>query len=347
MRPYEQWSKPRNTRVGRKKKSDQPAEGSEMPEGDQDPVDDATNGRRDPNEPLAPRRSPRRLQRANSMMELPTRKTMKKAKARAALKRAVQSSPPRFPGSQTSPIEVDQDDDPPPKPTNRLLFPSPRKRGEVKSLDRNENNKVNPTCSRKRKKQHSGVENDKENAKPVQSDAVDDLDSLFGDQSRLLTTPKQGSRDSDLLRTPIRSIKRTPLGSRGSRSSRDLHRRHSNPETPSPAVGMDLSAFNMQMTPFSAQMSRMLSEANEHNFGDVNFGSGAPFSKDDTGMFNFSDFGNHDSSGNFGLYDDSMDMNGNFWDGGETFEDGSMDTFMSGPAPSDVQANGANGTSNP
>lgn len=345
MRPYEQWSKPRNTRVGRRKKSDQPAEGSEMPEGDQDLPQDTTNGSQDADEPLAPRRSPRRLQRANSMMELPTRKTMKKAKARAALERAVQSSPPRFPGSQASPIEVDQGNDPSPKPTNRLLFPSPRKPGEMKSLDPNEDNKVSPTSSKKRKKQHVGVENDKENAKPVQSDAEDDFDSLFGEQSRLLTTPKQGSQNSDLPKTPTRSVKRTPLGSRGSRSSRGLHRRHSNPETPSRAAGMDLSAFNMQMTPFSAQMSRMLSEANENNFGDIDFGNGAPFSMDDSGMFNFSAFGNHGSSGNFGMYDDSMDMNGVFWDGGETFEGGSLDAFISGSAPSDTQANGAAGSS--
>ena len=52
----------------------------------------------------------------------------------AALTRAVQSSPARFQGSQESPIEVD---DLTPKPTRRILFPSPRKDGEVKSLDDN------------------------------------------------------------------------------------------------------------------------------------------------------------------------------------------------------------------
>ncbi|KAK3711981.1 hypothetical protein LTR37_009293 [Vermiconidia calcicola] len=52
----------------------------------------------------------------------------------AALTRAVQSSPVRFQGSQESPIEIE---DLTPRPTRRLLFPSPRKDGEVKSLDDN------------------------------------------------------------------------------------------------------------------------------------------------------------------------------------------------------------------
>lgn len=52
----------------------------------------------------------------------------------AALAREVQSSPARFQGSQVSPIELE---DLTPKPTRRLLFPSPRKEGEVRSLDDN------------------------------------------------------------------------------------------------------------------------------------------------------------------------------------------------------------------
>jgi hypothetical protein len=51
-----------------------------------------------------------------------------------ALTRAVQSSPVRLEGSQQSPIEVE---DLTPRPTRRLLFPSPRREGEVKSLDDN------------------------------------------------------------------------------------------------------------------------------------------------------------------------------------------------------------------
>jgi hypothetical protein len=52
--------------------------------------------------------------------------------AQAAFRRAIQSSPAGVRGSKTSPIDLDQDLTP--KPTRRLLFPSPRKQGESKAL---------------------------------------------------------------------------------------------------------------------------------------------------------------------------------------------------------------------
>lgn len=53
--------------------------------------------------------------------------------AQAALRRAIQSSPAGVRGSQKSPINIDADLTP--RPTRRLLFPSPRKEGEAKSLE--------------------------------------------------------------------------------------------------------------------------------------------------------------------------------------------------------------------
>lgn len=53
--------------------------------------------------------------------------------AEAALQRAIQSSPAGF--RRTKDASVDLDTDLTPRPTRRLLFPSPRKNGEVKSLD--------------------------------------------------------------------------------------------------------------------------------------------------------------------------------------------------------------------
>lgn len=52
--------------------------------------------------------------------------------AQAAFRRAIESSPAGFRGSKDSPIDIDPDLTP--KPTRRILFPSPRKDGEVKSL---------------------------------------------------------------------------------------------------------------------------------------------------------------------------------------------------------------------
>ncbi|KAJ4362744.1 hypothetical protein N0V95_001346 [Ascochyta clinopodiicola] len=55
------------------------------------------------------------------------------AEAEAALQRAIQSSPAGFRRNKDSSIDVDSDLTP--RPTRRLLFPSPRKNGETKSLD--------------------------------------------------------------------------------------------------------------------------------------------------------------------------------------------------------------------
>ncbi|GAB7357934.1 hypothetical protein MBLNU230_g0101t1 [Neophaeotheca triangularis] len=83
--------------------------------------------------PPAPTQRPR----ANSLQAQQSRPLSEDAKWNgaqrdAALARAIQSSPARFQGSQQSPIEVE---DLTPKPTRRLLFPSPRNEEHIKSLD--------------------------------------------------------------------------------------------------------------------------------------------------------------------------------------------------------------------
>ncbi|TKA68366.1 hypothetical protein B0A55_07471 [Friedmanniomyces simplex] len=83
--------------------------------------------------------------RANSLQPLSRRRSgggMNASQLDAALTRAVQSSPVPFRGSQQSPIEIS---DITPKPTRRLLFPSPRRDGEVKSLDDNGQASLNAT----------------------------------------------------------------------------------------------------------------------------------------------------------------------------------------------------------
>jgi hypothetical protein len=58
--------------------------------------------------------------------------TLDQEAAEEALRRAIQSSPAGFRGSKNSPIDLDTDLTP--NPTRRLLFPSPRKSDESKSL---------------------------------------------------------------------------------------------------------------------------------------------------------------------------------------------------------------------
>ncbi|KAI4939994.1 uncharacterized protein J4E92_001281 [Alternaria infectoria] len=62
----------------------------------------------------------------------PSRGELDPEEAKAAFERAIESSPAGVRGSKTSPIDIDQDLTP--KPTRRLLFPSPRKQGRRKTL---------------------------------------------------------------------------------------------------------------------------------------------------------------------------------------------------------------------
>lgn len=267
----------------------------------------------------APKPARRKIQRSNSMgpTDLPTRRTMKTATAKAALQRAIQSSPPRFPGSRVSPIELDGEADSSLKPTSRLLFPSPRKPGEVKSLDPSTDKQVSP-LSRRKRLQMFDIEGDKENIKPM-LDGCDDFDHLFDERDKFLTTPKQGTHTTDILKTPSRSIKRTPLGSKSGHQ-----RRYSNPETPSRLLGQ-------AATPFSTKLSRLLSDANDGLDGNFSMSPFTSQALENAGMFDFTDLNNGASNGNFNMYNDQMDLDHNIWNAGNFF-DGSIDDFLNHPA---------------
>ncbi|KAF1918326.1 hypothetical protein BDU57DRAFT_586756 [Ampelomyces quisqualis] len=75
---------------------------------------------------------PATLGRASSFQSSSHTSTLDKDTAEEALRRAIQSSPAGLRGSRNSPIDIDPDLTP--RPTRRLLFPSPRKEGEAKSF---------------------------------------------------------------------------------------------------------------------------------------------------------------------------------------------------------------------
>lgn len=155
----------------------------------------------------------------------------------AALTRQVQSSPVRF-GSQTSPIEIK---DLTPRPTRRLLFPSPRREGEVRSLDDNGQMPLNATpptskggalqSSSSTKLAFTLLNTDvnvfeaftcnKENIGTSLND-MDGLAGLFeGSPTSVFKTPRKTPSNSaatssqrsltNLLRTPTPANKRKPL----------------------------------------------------------------------------------------------------------------------------------------
>lgn len=187
-------------------------------------------------EDAAPR-APLQRPRANSMQpQVATRRPNSSGNAgpsrrNTALMREVQSSPIRFNGSQDEPIELDLTPDG--KSYRRLLFPSPRRPGETKSLEGSPAPKTatSPPGDAQvertvLKAVSSGDEVtvnvfgtfDKENQAPSLDDH-DDLATLFeGSPGSLFRTPrrktplKQTPRSqrqvSDLLKTPTPSTRK-------------------------------------------------------------------------------------------------------------------------------------------
>ncbi|KJX99233.1 hypothetical protein TI39_contig368g00002 [Zymoseptoria brevis] len=150
MRPADKWHRKSNSRKSRKAKGDESllTDGVE-PQSDAfftDQItleDDAEDGEAveeataDSSEPPADQPARRNRPRAISMQSQVRRASGAdggngRIRRDAAMMRATQSSPVRLRGSQASPIELEET---PVKPTRRLLFPSPRRDGEEKSLD--------------------------------------------------------------------------------------------------------------------------------------------------------------------------------------------------------------------
>ena len=155
MRPEEKWNRKAGTRNRKKQKdggdagpaTDGPEPYSEAPfftdqVGPEDDSLDDTELPIDPqleDAPVDPMPAPSGRPRANSMQAQQQRPPDGEASwggqrpRGTTMAREVQSSPVRgFNGSQHSPIEIE---DATPKPIRRLLFPSPRGQGEVKSLE--------------------------------------------------------------------------------------------------------------------------------------------------------------------------------------------------------------------
>lgn len=193
---------------------------------------------------------------------------LRHAAAAAALTRAIQSSPPRFPGSKSSPIELDADLSP--QPTRRLLFPSPRKFGEIKSLEI-----PAPGCDDYKTvdaAKWNGIytnpafSSDKENLPPTEDDGDDNLSHLFNGEESNATprTPSSGSLLMDtILHTPSVSSRRKALTPKGFLSSA-AKRWRTGPETPSRALSHGHPDVT-EMTPFTAQLAQLISEANQQS----------------------------------------------------------------------------------
>ncbi|KAI9816782.1 MAG: hypothetical protein M1827_001427 [Pycnora praestabilis] len=184
----------------------------------------------------------------------------------AALQRAIQSSPARFLGTQHSPIDLD---DLTPKPIRRLLFPSPRNGLEAKSLQATSTKPQTPlqkfTAGRDADSKPPAVDqSDKENCPPVE-DEDGELAHLFEDddlEDRPSTpSPSRQLPAIGLLRTPDRM---TP--SKLASTPKDIFSSAAKNLFLPPLTPLRISRSGggggvAEMTPFTAQLNQLLSEA--------------------------------------------------------------------------------------
>lgn len=223
MRPKEFWEKEKPPRDEKRKRPPRAKKQKNMPASEQ-ATSDPSFGVHLQSEPPSPGKNngpchdqqesfplpQQNRQRALSEQRLPN-KTNGNAEedplVTAALLREIQSSPARFVGTVHVPIEVD---DPTPKPTRRLLFPSPKQTGNQRQELGNGVNggkkKLEPSPGAiKPSRQVDENQADKENCPPLHEDN-ENFDDLFEDKpgsiSRPCTPSPSSKPQSQLFKTP-------------------------------------------------------------------------------------------------------------------------------------------------
>ncbi|MCJ1248960.1 hypothetical protein MMC30_006181 [Trapelia coarctata] len=175
----------------------------------------------------------------------------------AALHRAIQSSPGRFLGTKHVPIELD---DPTPKPTRRVLFPSPKNAGAVGLLACNDIPAPNRNSSNATRAfaQMSPDTADKENQPPLPS-MDDPFNDLFEDFPQATSCPSSPSPSNQLppnpFKTPTKSPSRRILTTDDFFSSAAKAFLHPPPRTPSRAPHKQPLG---EMTPFTRHLHELL-----------------------------------------------------------------------------------------
>lgn len=206
--------------------------------------------------------------------------------ASAALRRAIQSSPARWAGTQHSPIELEEQEDM--GSTRRLLFPSPRKDASPKVLGEVVTNVVQiGTEFRSPKESMVEIEGqNKENYPPaIEEDDVDaEFLQLFEAEisksgMQRPSTPTQKSPTQNPFKTPTRptpshrpitrSVTRSARSARSNRSAKSPSQLLTFAQTPSRTPGSiarrllsPRQNYGVFESPFTATLNQMMSEAN-------------------------------------------------------------------------------------
>ncbi|KAL8657609.1 MAG: hypothetical protein Q9226_001752 [Calogaya cf. arnoldii] len=252
-----------------------------------------------------------------------------KASAAVALQRAIQSSPVRCRRAQNPEVAGK---DLTPRPTRRILFPSPTQSEQRRALQSKGNNSMNfNVCSPKPIKYQYADPADKENLPPQQEEEDHyDVDGPIPQRS-VTPTPSSECREST-FKTPNRQVtpERMPptTGDFFSSAAKALLR----PQITPKRLRSGASQFLSDLSPFTAQLSGILSDANAvsprgstHDFPtlpSLNNTPGRVLGQDfDFSVFDAQDLLSTDVlmasspplEGWFGVYEDPVEGEGNFW----------------------------------
>lgn len=279
---------------------------------------------------------------------------MDNASAAAALHRAIQSSPARVTGAQHAPIAVN---DLTPKPTRRLLFPSPDENSSIK-LDMAFGSPINSKKKSAKSELNQGITDadddqaDKENCPPTYEEN-EGLDDLFDEEPRSQSRPttptsNEKSQEHPFLtpgnaKTPHRAFPRT--GDFFSSTAKALLQ----PTTPKRTTSATTTQSLGEVTPFTAHLNQLFSEANDSPSAHFDFPSLPSLNNSPARTYNQYDFTNFDSQDFFstdvpmpssppvwfGVYEDPVDQ-----DSGGIFSDYPLPEM--GSSPMKAHTTGAN-----
>ena len=203
----------------------------------------------------------RKLEERPALLSAKPRSPLDEASTAAALDKAIKSSPHKFTGTKQVPIEVG---DLTPHPTRRILFPSPTSSARQESKSDSVKSRDTPTRSSNVAVQKV---DDKENQTPAIED--DDIDRFFNEDAYA-----QSNSRSTL--TPFKSkypfLKRTPKKSPNRRAYlfEDPASPSKGPTTPKRTPSKHTGPL-AELTPFTAHLNQLLSDANAGSPGSNNF----------------------------------------------------------------------------
>jgi hypothetical protein len=253
------------------------------------PADTTASMRRQQHQPALGPPAPKPFQRDNSNRPPKRLNAMTSDAASAALRRAIQSSPARWAGTQHSPIDVEEDLG----ETRRLLFPSPRKDGSPKVLGEVVTNVVTIAADFRSPKEAMVEAQNKENCRPAvdENDVDAELLKLFEEEMAKEDvprpiTPVQKSPATNPFKTPTRPTpSHRPITRSVSRSQRSgkspgqlLTFNKTPSRTPRSVRRSPRHHDSVFESPFTATLNQLMSEANNqtsparHNM-ELDFGS--------------------------------------------------------------------------